>query len=98
MALNSKSITMSGTEADGRRLESEIKCPLSLGGFHQVIDMNMKVIIVFDIVDRGLGWDLVDDQACSLHTLVSNILHLFPHQTLRLFSWLPVGRQQVLVF
>ena len=69
-----------------------------LGGFHQVIDVDMKVIIIFDIVDRGLGWDLVDDQAGSLHTLVCNVLHLLPHQTLRLFSGLPVRRQQVLVF
>lgn len=98
MALKNKIRTMSGTEADGRRLESESKCPLSLGGFDQVIDMDMKVIVIFDVVDRGLGWDLVDNQACSLDALVSNILHLFPHQTLRLFSWLPVCRQQVLVF
>lgn len=60
--------------------------------------MNMKVIIIFDIVDRGLGWDLVDDQARSLHALVGNVLHLFPNETLRLLSWLPVRRQQVLVF
>lgn len=60
--------------------------------------MNMKVIVIFDIVYRRLGWDLVDDKACSLHTLVSNIFHLFSHQALCLFSRLPVCRQQVLVF
>lgn len=80
----------------GRRMGSV--CPLRLGGFDQVIDVDMKVIIIFDIVDRGFGWDLVDDQACSLHSLVGNILHLFPHQTLRLLSRLPVSRQQVLIF
>ena len=88
---------MSETEARWR-LESDIKCPLCLGGFDQVIDMDMKVIIVFDVVDGGLCWDLVDYQACPLHTLVSNILHLFSHQTLCFLSWLPVCRQQVLVF
>lgn len=59
--------------------------------------MDVKVIIVFDIVDGGLGWHLVDDQACSLHTRVGNILHLFPYEALGLLSWLPVCRQQVLV-
>lgn len=82
-----------GTEADGGRLR-----PASLGGFHQVIDMDMKVIVIFDVVDGGLGRDLVDDQARSLHALVGDILHLLPHQALRLFSRLPVCRQQVFVF
>lgn len=79
MALNNKVVIMCGTEADGCRLKTEMNCPLCLSGFDQVIDMNMKVIIIFDIVDRGLGWDLINDQACSLHALVGNILHLFPH-------------------
>lgn len=98
MALKIKIITTGEIEANGCTLEDDINCPLCLGGFDQVIDMDMKVIIIFNIVDRGLGWDLIDDQACSLHTFVSNILHLFPHQTLRLFSWLPVCGQQVFVF
>ena len=83
----------------GRRRAGRVrlKCPPPLGGFDQVIDVDVKVIIVFDVVDRGFGWDLVDDQACSLHTLVGNILHLLPHQALRLLSGLPVRWQQVLV-
>lgn len=72
-------------------------CPERLGGFDQVINVNVKVIVVFDIVDGGLGWHLVDDQACSLHPHVGNILHLFPYEALGLLSWLPVCRQQVLV-
>lgn len=59
--------------------------------------MDVKVIVVFDVVDGGLGWHLVDDQACSLHARVGNILHLFPYETFGLLSWLPVCRQQVLV-
>lgn len=69
------------------------KCPLFLGGFHQVVYMDVKIVVVFDVVDGGLGWDLVDDQASPLHTFVSDILNLFPNQTLRFFSWLPVCGQ-----
>lgn len=86
----------SGTEADGCRWE-EMNCPQCLGGFDQVINVDVKVIVVFDIVDGGLGWHLVDDQACSLHARVGNVLHLFPYEALCLLSWLPVCRQQVLV-
>ena len=50
-----------------------------LGGLDQVVDMDVKVIVVFDVVYRRLGRDLVDHQACSLHTFVSNILNLLPH-------------------
>lgn len=50
-----------------------------LGGLDQVVDMDVKVIVVFDVVYGRLGRDLIDHQACSLHTFVSNILHLFPH-------------------
>lgn len=37
-----------------------------LGGLHQIVDVDVDVIVIFDIVYRGLSWDLVDDQACSL--------------------------------
>lgn len=98
MALSNKVMTMCGKKANVCRPENRVSCPPFLGGFDQVIDMDMKVIIIFDVVDRGFGWDLVDDQAGSLHSLVGNILHLFPHQTLRLLPRFPVRRQQVLVF
>lgn len=60
--------------------------------------MNMKVIVIFDVVNRGFGWDLVDYQTCSLQTLVSDVLYLFSHQAFCLLSWFPVWGQQVLVF
>ena len=59
--------------------------------------MDVKVVVVLDVVHGGLGRHLVDDQACSLHTLVSNILYLLTYQALRLLPGLPVCGQQMLV-
>ena len=70
---------------------------LSLGGLDQVIDVDVKVIVIFDIVDGGLGWDLVDHQAGPLHPLVSHVLHLLTHKALCLFPRLTVSWEQVLV-
>lgn len=68
-----------------------------LGGLHQVVDVNVEIVVVFDVVDRGLGGDLVDDQPGSLHSFVSNIFDLLTHKALCLLARLPVSRQQVLV-
>lgn len=32
-----------------------------LGGLDQVVDVNVEIVVVFDVVDGGLGGDLVDD-------------------------------------
>lgn len=69
-----------------------------LGGLDQVVDVNVEIVIVFDVVDRGLSRDLVDDQPGSLHSFVSNIFNLLTHKALCLLARLPVSRQQMLVF
>ena len=33
----------------------------SLGRLDQVVDVNVEIVVVFDVVDGGLGGDLVDD-------------------------------------
>lgn len=38
----------------------------ALGGLHQVIDVDVNVIVIFDVIYGGLSWDLVDDQASPL--------------------------------
>lgn len=68
-----------------------------LGGLHQIIDMNMDVVIIFDVVHCGLSWDLIDDQPRPLHAVICDVLHLFAHKALRLLAWLPVCWQQVFV-
>lgn len=68
-----------------------------LGGLDQVVDVNVEIVVVFDVVDGGLGRDLVDDQPGSLHSFVSNIFNLLTHKALCLLARLPVSRQQVLV-
>lgn len=37
-----------------------------LGGLHQIVDVNVDIIVIFDVVYCGLSWDLVDDQARPL--------------------------------
>lgn len=68
-----------------------------LGGLHQIIHMDVDVIVIFDVVHGGLGWNLVDDQSRPLHTVICDVLHLFTHKALWLLTWLPVSRQQVFV-
>lgn len=71
---------------------------LFLGGLDQVVDVNVEIVVILNVVDRGLGRDLVDDQPGSLHSFVSNIFNLLTHKALCLLSRLPISRQQVLVF
>ena len=69
-----------------------------LGGLDQVVDVDVEVVVVFDVVDGGLGWDLVDDQAGPLVPLLRHVLHLLPHQALRLLPGVLVCWEQVFVF
>lgn len=68
-----------------------------LGGFHQVVDVDVHVVVVFDVVHGGLSRDLVDDQARPFHAVIRHVLHLFTHKTLWLLTRLPVCWQQVFV-
>lgn len=69
-----------------------------LGGLHQIIHMDVDVIVIFDVIHCGLSWDLEDDQACPLQAIICDVLHLLPHQALWLLPWFPVCWQQVFVF
>lgn len=68
-----------------------------LGGLDQVVHVDVEIIIIFDVVDGRLGWNLVDDEACSLHPFIRHILHLLTHKALCFLTGLPVCRQQVFV-
>lgn len=68
-----------------------------LGGLDQVVHVDVEIVIVFDVVDRRLGGNLVDDEACSLHTFIRHILHLLTHKALCFLTGLPVCRQQVFI-
>lgn len=68
-----------------------------LGGLHQVVDVDVDVVVIFDVIHRGLGWDLVDDQPRPLHAVIRDVLHLFTHKALWLLTRFPVCWQQVLV-
>lgn len=68
-----------------------------LSGLHQVVDVDVDIVVVFDVVHCGLSRDLVDDQSCPLQTIICDILHLFAHKAFWLLTRLPVCRQQVFV-
>lgn len=59
--------------------------------------MDVDVVVVFDVIHRGLRRDLVDDQAGPLQAVICDVLHLLTHKALWLLTWLPVCRQQVFV-
>lgn len=68
-----------------------------LGGLHQVVNVDVDVIVIFNVVYSGLRWDLVDDQARPLQTVICDVLHLFTHKALWLLPGLPVCWQQVFI-
>lgn len=37
-----------------------------LGGLHQIVDVDVDIIVIFDVVHRGFSRDLEDDQARPL--------------------------------
>lgn len=78
--------------------EHKPRSPNVLGGLHEIVDMDVNVIVVFDVIYSGLGWNLVDDQSRSLKTIICDIFHLFTHKALWLLTRLPVCWQQVFVF
>lgn len=59
--------------------------------------MDVDIIVIFDVVHRGLCWNLVDDQSRPLQTIICDVLHLFTHKALWLLTRLSVCRQQVFV-
>lgn len=68
-----------------------------LGGLDQVVHVDVEIVIVFDVVDRRLGGNLIDDEACSLHSFIRHILHLLTHKALCFLAGLPVCGQQVFI-
>lgn len=95
-----KSLTLSqvttGRVRDEPSAEDETKQSV-LGGLHQIVDVDVDVIVIFDVVYRGLSRDLINDQACPLQAVICDVLHLFTHEALWLLTWLPVCWQQVFV-
>lgn len=67
----------------------------SLWRFHQVVDVDEKVVVKLYKVDRGLGLHLVDDHACSFPTVLFGVLHLFPHQAVHHLARFPLRRDTV---
>ena len=90
-------VVLTRTNRRGERRRTK-RSQQRLGGFDQVVDVDVEVVVVFDVVDGGLGWDLVDDQACPLLPLLRHVLHLLPHQALRLLPGGLVCWEQVFVF
>lgn len=56
--------------------------------FHQVIDVNVKVVIKLDEVDRGLGFHLMNNHASSFRAVLFGIFHLLPHEAVHHLSGL----------
>lgn len=91
-----KSVTLSQVTAGQVRDEPSTEDEsgqLVLGSFHQIIDVDVDVIVIFDVVYSGLSWNLVNNQARPLDAIICDIFHLFTHKALWLFTWLPVCRE-----
>lgn len=56
--------------------------------FHQVIDVNVKVVIELDEVDRGLSFHLMNNHASSFWAVLFGIFHLLPHEAVHDLSGL----------
>lgn len=63
--------------------------------FHQVIDVNVKVVIKLDEVDRGLGLHLMDNHASSFRAVLFGVFHLLPHEAVYHLSRLTLRRGRV---
>lgn len=55
-----------------------VNCTL-LGLFHQIIDVDMEIIIKLDEIHRGFGFDLVNDLACPFGAIFFGIFHMFTY-------------------
>lgn len=76
--------------------------PLSSSGafrclrcFHQVIDVNVKVVIKLDEVDGGLGFHLMNNHASSFRAVLFGVFHLLPHEAVHDLSGLTLRRGRV---
>ncbi len=63
--------------------------------FHQVIDINVKVVIKLDEVDGGLGLHLMDNHASSFRAVLFGVFHLLPHEAVYHLSGLTLRRGRV---
>lgn len=68
---------------------------LLLGGLHQVVDVDVEVVIEFDEVDGGFGLHLVDHHSRPLPAVLFGILDLFAHQTVDHLAGLSLCRHAV---
>ena len=67
-----------------------------LGGFYQVVNVDVKIVIELDEIDRGLGFNLVDDHASPFGAVLFGVLHLFSHQAVHHLPRLPLRRWGVI--
>lgn len=64
-SLTLKQVT-TGWDKDKSSAEDDETRQSVLGGLHQVVDVDVNIIVIFDVVYCGLCWDLIDDQARPL--------------------------------
>lgn len=55
---------------------------MQLGGFDQVIHIDVEIVIELNEIDGWLCLHLVNDQPRSLSAVLGHVLHLLPHQAL----------------
>lgn len=61
---------------------------LRLWCFHQVVHVNVKVVIKLDEIDGGLGLHLVYDHASPFRAILFGVLHLLAHEAVHHLSGL----------
>lgn len=49
----------------------------------------MEIVIKLDEIDRRFGLHLMNDHASPFRAVLFGIFHLFAHQAVHNFSWLP---------
>lgn len=69
---------------------------IGLGGFYQVVNVDVKVVIKLDEIDRGLGFNLMDDHASPFGAVLFSVLHLFAHQAVHHLARFPLRRWGVI--
>lgn len=63
-------------------------CFFRLWRFHQVVHVNVKIVVEFDEIDGGLGLHLVYDHASPFGAILFGVLHLLADEAVHHFSGL----------